>query len=139
MNTRWSLALAAALVGIIPALTVGAGPAHADAERQDGPVTLYVSGEGLTVYKVVTTLAVAHGYSGNLQAYYLIVPPGGNAAKAEKKYSEHVFEGPLRPGVARDSYGPTGGFLDGTQLCAGWWDPLGHLTIPGYPCVRIHS
>src|SRR5262245_57367685 len=63
-----------------------------------------------TVYKVVTTLAVDNGHSGDLQAYYLIVPPGGKATKAEKKYSEHVFKGPLQPGVGRDSYGPTGGF-----------------------------
>lgn len=113
--------------------------AHADAERQDGPVTIYVSGDGLTVYKTATTLTVGNGHSGDLQAYYMIVPPGGDASRAEKKYSEYVFKGPLRPGVARDSYGPTGGFLDGALLCAGWWDPLGKVTIPGYPCVRIHS
>jgi hypothetical protein len=129
-----------ALVAVGTAASVFAAPAaHADAERQEGPVTIFVSGEGLTVYKTATTLAVGEGHNGDLQAYYLIVPPGGDASKAEKMYSEHVFNGPLRPGVARDSYGPTGGFLNGTELCAGWWDPLGRITIPGFPCVRIHS
>jgi hypothetical protein len=130
----------AALVTVGIAAGVFMAPAaHAAVERQDGPATILVSGEGLTVYEVVATLAVGNGYNGDLQAYYLIVPPGGDASRAEKRYSEHVFKGPLRSGVARDSYGPTGGFIDQTLLCAGWWDPLGHVTIPGLPCVRIHS
>ncbi|AHH20996.1 hypothetical protein NONO_c62250 [Nocardia nova SH22a] len=139
MNIRLGSILAAVLIGLGPALTVGIGPAHANAENQQGPVTIYVNGHGTTVYKTATTLAVDNGHSGNLQAYYLIVPPNGNPRNAEKHYSEHVFQGPLRPGVARDSYGPTGGFLDGTLLCAGWWDPSGRVTVAGFPCVRIHA
>jgi len=93
--------------------------------------------EGTTVFEVATTLAVEDGHDGDLQAYYLIIPPDGNVKNAKKVWSEHVFKGPLRPGVVRDSYGPTGGFLTGTILCAGWWDPTGKVTIPGFPCVKI--
>jgi hypothetical protein len=128
-------ALATAAVTVFAATT-----ASANAEIQDGPATIYITGDGLTVYQTAATLAVGKGYPGNLQAYYLIVPPGGDSTKAEKHYSEHTFTGPLEPGVARDSYGPTGGFLNETKICAGWWDPShSGVTIPGFPCATIHS
>lgn len=126
-----------AAVAAAAALTIGAAPASANAENQDGPVTINVTGESTTVYKTVTLLAVDDGYNGNLQAYYLVTPPGGDVRRAQKHYSEHILHGPFRPGVARDSYGPTGGFLDGTKICAAWWDPTGKTTIPGIACVTI--
>lgn len=133
-TVRITVVAAAALT----AMAFGAPSASANAEDQDGPVTITVTGESTTVYKTMTTLAVDNGYSGNLQAYYLIVPPGEDGPRrAEKQYSEHILQGPFRPGVARDSYGPTGGFLHGTRLCAAWWDPTGKTTIPGIACVTI--
>lgn len=138
MNTRLWLILLAVLVGLRPALAVGIGTARAEEVRKvDGSATIYLSVEGTTVFETATTLAVEDGHIGDLQAYYLIVPPDGNVKNAKKVYSEHIFRGPLKPGVARDSYGPTGGFLKGTSICAGWWDPTGKITIPGFPCERI--
>ncbi|MEV6071327.1 hypothetical protein AB0L82_32675 [Nocardia sp. NPDC052001] len=135
---RTRKALNATGLALIVAI-IAAPDAAANATITDGPATLKVIGTGLTVVETMTTLAVDNGHSGNLQAYYLIVPPGGDPRKAEKHYSPHIFTGPMPAGVARDSYGPTGGFLEGTSLCAGWWDPSGTVTIPGLPCATISA
>lgn len=125
---------AAALVATV----FGAPSASANAAKDDGPVTIKVLGEGLTVSETMTTLLMDHDFPGNLQAYYVIVPPPGDTAHCpQTHYSEHVLDGPFRPGVARDSYGPTGAFLEGTMICAGWLDPTGHAHLSGYPCVTI--
>ncbi|BDT97197.1 MULTISPECIES: hypothetical protein [Nocardia] len=126
-----TLAVAAAFA----ALAVGAAPAHASAEKQDGPVSLTVIGEGLVIGKTVTTYA-SPGGEGQVQAYYIVVSPDG---KAKRINSEVTQPGAKGSGVYRDSYGPTGGFLDGTRICAGWWDPTGRVSISGYPCVTIHK
>ncbi|WP_216903704.1 hypothetical protein [Nocardia alni] len=129
---------AAVVTAVTAAFAVVTAPvASANAERVEGPVTIRVIGEGLTVVETMTFLQVDHDFPGNLQAYYLIVPPGRDVSRAEKHWSSHITQGPLRPGLARDSHGPTGGFLDGTQICAAWWDPTGREHIPGFPCVTI--
>ncbi|MEV5836344.1 hypothetical protein [Nocardia sp. NPDC052112] len=109
--------------------------AEANADKQDGPVSLTVMGTGLVVGKTVTTYA-SPGGEGQVQAYYIIVGPDGQAKRIN---SEVTQPGAKSSGVYRDSYGPTGGFLDGTRICAGWWDPTGRVSISGYPCVTIHK
>ncbi|MFJ9370456.1 hypothetical protein ACIRRA_39375 [Nocardia sp. NPDC101769] len=118
------------------ALIVGAAStASANADTQDGPVSLSVKGTGLDVREIVTTYASSGG-EGQVQAYYIVVGPGGEPNRTN---SEAIQNGATGAGVYRDSYGPTGTFLDGTKICAGWFDPTGKVHIPGYPCVTIHS
>lgn len=111
------------------------GTADANADKQDGPVSLTVMGTGLVVGKTVTTYA-SPGGEGQVQAYYIIVGPDGQAKRINSEVTQPGAKG---SGVYRDSYGPTGGFLDGTRICAGWWDPTGRVSISGYPCVTIHK
>lgn len=109
--------------GVVLASVFDASAAHADADVRRGGMELVVKGDRSTVYMAATSLAFLEDYPGDLQAYYRVVRPGQSAADAEKFVSPHIFKGPMRAGVVRDSYGPAGVYPDHTKICAGWIDP----------------